>query len=140
MKYLLLLMTIVQAKVFWNSFKTIFTTSEQDEDKINSARVDLVQGNDIKLINSVLVIVILAAILFTASYYSMIAVYVESLPLAFVSFSLMVLNIKRLWNISECFAELDKHITVRKNIFQRLITAANLLYVMYFIYILIITW
>ena len=141
MKYILLIMTILQIKVFWNSFKGLFTTTKSDHKKVDEIvlQINSMPG-DKNTMDGVTIIIAFFYAVFLTIYYILTGVYLSGI--VFVSLSCL-LTIKAWRNLGRTIKWLgnkeDKS-SFNNTIFTRLYSVAYLSYIGYFIYFLIITW
>lgn len=140
MKYLLLIMTILQIKTFWNSFKNVFKSNKTMHNEVDGAlqRAEAIVGDkDIML--GLMTIFMVASGVFLTVYYIIAGIYVGSIIFAILS-SIYIINSWR--NIGRALRYIDNRDvnTIKKTLFSRIYSIVYLSYIGYFIYYLVTTW
>lgn len=140
MKYLLLIMTILQIKTFWSSFKNIFKSNKamiNEVDAALQAAEDVVDDKDIML--GLMTIFMVASGIFLTVYYILAGIYVGSIIFAILSSIYTINSWRHIGKALRYIDKLDVNI-IKKTLFDRIYSAIYLSYIGYLIYYLITTW
>ena len=142
MKYILLIMTVLQIKTFWNSFKTIFTTTKGDCKRVDEvmSKVNAIDTMDSNTTGGLMIIIAFLYAIFLTIYYILTGVYLGGIGFAILSCIFIMRSWRNVGKTIKWIANQEDKSIFNKTILTRLYSAAYLTYIGYFAYILIITW
>lgn len=140
MKYILLIMTILQIKTFWNSFKNIFKSNKSIINETNNSlhKIEsMVDNKDIVI--GCMGIVSIGLSLFLTIYYILTGIYVGNLIFAILSCVFIINTWRHMWKALKYTVNRDVSM-IRKTFLSRIYSVIYLSYIGYFIYFLVTTW
>ena len=139
-KYVLLIMTVLQIKTFWNSFKAIFTTTKGDYKRVDEIMSQVNSTVDTNTVGGLMIIIaFLYAILLTI-YYILTGVYLGGVGFAILSCMFIMRSWRNVGKTIKWIANQEDKSIFNKTILTRLYSATYLAYIGYFVYFLITTW
>lgn len=140
MKYILLIMTILQVKTIWREFKGLFRTTKQDIIEVNSMMVKIEDRfGDQDIVNGLMVIMGVLMGLFLSLYYLFAGIKIGSIIFFIISTILIIKTWKDVGKMIKWLDNRDEKLIKRK-ITDRIWTIIRLSYVGYLVYYLIINW
>ena len=140
MKYILLIMTILQVKTIWREFKGLFRTAKQDIIEVNSMMIEIEDKFDDKdIVNGLMVIMGILMGLFLSLYYLFAGIKIGSIIFFIISTILIIKTWKDVGKMIKWLDNRDEKLIKRK-ITHRIWTIIRLSYVGYLVYYLIINW
>lgn len=140
MKYILLIMTMIQIKTFWGSFKGIFQSSKGDVEKLNSSMGEFEEVCKNKEVANVFMMIFSVLYgLFLTLYYILAGIKVGSLIYAIMSCLMVLVSWK---NVGKTIQWLDSRSDelVKRRFKDRIWSVFYLSYIGYLIYFLVVNW
>lgn len=141
MKYVLLIMTVLQIKSMWTKFIKIFSTKKYDMRKIDSIVQDLEDTHeDDYTVEATLLIATFIGTLFLSMYYIMAGVFIGDFHFLIASVLFVVISWQNFAKIGTWIDNREDESIFDKTILTRLTSVMYLWYIGKVVYFLIITW
>lgn len=140
MKYVLLIMTIIQIRSFLRIFKNIFTTSKNDIDEVNESMKNLEDKlGDREIANFFMIIFSILYGLFLSLYYIFAATNIGSLIFTIISGIMILSALRDVGKIIRWIDSRDGDLVKRK-FKDRVWSVFYLSYIGYLVYFLAVNW